>query len=104
MSSWVDLDEQIYIGNDGEYERYNIDIDTIKAMPSDWIPVSERLPEKDGYYLVCMNWDYRNIDVLMWADGWNCIRRIDGKVDRKSEIDASNIIAWMPLPPVYQGE
>ena len=67
-----------------------------------WIPVSERLPEKDGSYLVCMRWDYHNMDVLMWVDGWNCIRRIDGKVDRKSEIDRANIIAWMLLPEPYR--
>lgn len=69
-----------------------------------WIPVSERLPEKDGSYLVCMNWDYRNMDVLMWADGWNCIRLINDKVDRKSEIDGEKITAWMPLPIPYREE
>lgn len=77
----------------------------IKALQEDeWIPVSERLPEKDGSYLVCMNWDYRNMDVLMWVDGWNCIRRIDGKVDRESEIDGADILAWMPLPEPYRDE
>ena len=66
---------------------------------------SERLPEKDGRYLVCMSWDYHNMDVLIWADGWNCIRRINGKVSRKSEIDGAEIIAWMPLPePWKDGE
>lgn len=81
----------------------------IESLPSaepktGWIPVSERLPEKDGSYLVCMNWDYRNMDVLMWADGWNCIRLINDKVDRKSEIDGEKITAWMPLPIPYREE
>lgn len=81
----------------------------LRSVPSaepktGWIPVNERLPEKDGSYLVCMNWDYRNMDVLMWADGWNCIRLINDKVDRKSEIDGEKITAWMPLPIPYREE
>ena len=70
--------------------------------PTGWIPVSERLPEKDGSYLVCMSWNYHYMDVFMWADGWNCIRRINGMVDRESEIDGADIIAWMPLPKPYR--
>ena len=52
-----------------------------------WIPVSERLPEKDGYYLVSE--DDCNIEVE-WYDntGWGYC----------------GVIAWMPLPPVYQEE
>ena len=72
------------------------------GLTGKWIPVSERLPEKDGRYLVCMSWDYHNMDVLIWADGWNCIRRINGKVSRKSEIDGAEIIAWMPLPEPWE--
>ena len=68
-----------------------------------WIPCSERLPSKDGRYLVCMNWDYDNIETLNWADGWNCCREINGKVQRESEIDGADIIAWMPLPTPYKG-
>ena len=67
-----------------------------------WIPVSERLPEKDGSYLVCMSWNYHKMDVLMWADGWNCTRNINGKVNRKSEILGAYILAWMPLPEPYR--
>lgn len=67
-----------------------------------WIPVSERLPEKDGSYLVCMSWHFQKMDVLTWADGWNCTRNINGKVNRKSEILGAYIIAWMPLPEPYR--
>lgn len=67
--------------------------------------MSERLPEKDGRYLVCMSWNYHDMDVYMWADGWNCIRRINGGVDRTSEIDGTDIVAWMHLPePWKDGE
>jgi hypothetical protein len=67
-----------------------------------WIPCSERLPSKDGRYLVCMNWDYDNIEVLNWADGWNCCRDLNGKVQRESEIGGADILAWMPLPEPYE--
>ena len=68
-----------------------------------WIPCSERLPSEDGRYLVCMDWGYDNMEVLKWADGWNCFRYPDGKVSRESEIDGADIVAWMPLPTSYKG-
>lgn len=80
--------------------------DRINALPSaeaDWIPVSERLPSEDGDYLVCKSWEYHGMDVLQWVDGWNCYRGYDGKINRESEIDGANILAWMPLPKPYKG-
>lgn len=68
-----------------------------------WIPVSERLPSEDGCYLVCMTWEYNKMDVLTWADGWNCYRDYYGKIRKESEIDGANILAWMPLPDPYKG-
>lgn len=67
-----------------------------------WIPCSERLPSEDGRYLVCMDWEYDNMEVLRWADGWNCHRGYDGMISRESEIDGEDIIAWMPLPEPYR--
>lgn len=112
MSSWVDLDEQIYIGNDGEYERYNIDIDTIKAMPSDWIPVSERLPDADDCPMDCMvtrksKFVGNYVDMAVaekngtWThEDWKAIT-IDGNATCISTRDA-DIIAWIPLPEPYR--
>ena len=66
--------------------------DTISDMPTiepepHWIPVSERLPEKDGYYLVSE--DDGGIEVE-WYDntGWGYC----------------GVIAWMFLPPAYRKE
>ena len=76
-------------------------ITELSALPSadaEWIPCSERMPSEDGRYLVCMNWEYENMEVLRWADGWNCHRGYDGKISRESEIDGTDILAWMPLP------
>ena len=81
-------------------------LDVVNQVPSkqQWIPCSERLPSEDGRYLVCMNWNYCNTDVLNWANGWNCCRGCDGKINRKNEIDGTDIIAWMPLPQSWKGE
>ena len=53
-----------------------------------WIPVSERLPEKDGYYLTTTM--YKQV----YCDHWNGIYW-----DR-----TETVIAWMPLPSPYKGE
>ncbi len=83
-------------------------IDKIKSgelvikKAGEWIPVSERLPEEDGQYLITVKYkpeaDYENI----YAEHgeWN-----DGKWDmfcfgHCGEIE--DIIAWMPLPEPYK--
>ena len=60
---------------------------TIDAEPH-WIPCSERLPEKDGYYLTTTC--YRQV----YCDFWN-----EDHFDRTEAV-----IAWMPLPEPYEGE
>ena len=68
---------------DNLYER-------IKAIPSadKWIPVSERLPEEDGCYLVTTTGTNNDIiDIAHYTEGiWH---------------KASRIKAWMPLPSPY---
>ena len=57
-----------------------------------WIPVSERLPEKDGYYYVSGNgkiWSCRFVN-LMYVKGWT------------NSADNPPIEAWMPLPESYR--
>lgn len=81
-------------------------IDRFKALPSaeaNWIPCSERLPSEDGLYLIQTNYMYHgipNMDVYYWAEGWNCMRLLNGMVKREYEIDG--IVAWMPLPKPYR--
>lgn len=64
---------------------------TIKPEPQ-WIPCSERLPEKEGNYLITAQPAYnhaKDIRIAHWSSRWV------GYV--KSEI-----IAWMPLPEPYE--
>jgi hypothetical protein len=60
----------------------------IKDAEPHWIPVSERLPEKDGYYLTTTC--YRQV----YCDFWN-----EDHFDR-----TEYVIAWMPLPEPYEGD
>ena len=69
-----------------------------------WIPVSERLPEENGQYLITVKYkpeaDYENIyaEHGEWIDGqWDmfCFGHC-GEVE--------GIVAWMPLPQPYKAE
>lgn len=68
----------------------------IKALEdSRWIPVTERLPEEEGYYLVTVFDDWRHISEI-------CIEYWLGK--RQDWSTALEVIAWMPsLPKPYEG-
>lgn len=72
----------------------------IERLSTDWIPVSERLPEiKTDYeecYLVtdgrfCWMAYYTREKEWIFAECTNC----------KNKIDWTDIIAWMPLPERY---
>lgn len=61
-----------------------------------WIPCSERLPEKDTSvlgYIRCASFDYMNV---LWRDDYS-----------GDWADGDNfhheVIAWMPLPKPYEG-
>lgn len=69
-----------------------------------WIPVSERLPEENGQYLITVKYkpeaSYENIyaEHGEWTDGqWDmfCFGHC-GEVE--------DIVAWMPLPEPYKAE
>lgn len=69
-----------------------------------WIPVKERLPEKDDFVLVTVSGTYNHLTfsgALQLAsytedDGWF--------IESYPEWDDPNVIAWMPLPEPYQWE
>lgn len=76
----------------------NYFMNQIKEMPTvtpepHWIPVTERLPEEDGTYIVCLDdgsvFEYDYISTW-WEDGaW--------------EYCGKDVIAWMHLPEPYEG-
>ena len=65
-----------------------------------WIPVSKRLPEKDGYYFVTkrfMDGRIRTDIEPFWvdADWWKSELHFDG-------ISLWEVLAWQPLPEPYK--
>ncbi len=86
----------------------------IKALEQQrWIPVSERLPEEDGEYLVWYNcgddeegYMVVNFDAEMGAFGYWYDEYDDytlGFVDSEF-IECETAVAWQPLPEPYKGE
>ena len=88
----------------------------IEALPSvqpeRWIPVSERLPEKSGRYLVT-----RGLNAA--GNLWNRVYIINysdlmglksgriwwvGNVGKSDFEGINDVIAWRPLPEPYKGE
>lgn len=77
-----------------EQEAFKLAVEALSAER--WIPVTERLPEKEGQYLVSCDTDY-GVEVggfYIDEDGeryfgcdWN---------------DPEDIVAWMPLPLPYR--
>lgn len=59
--------------------------------PTGWISVSERLPIPPTFCLVTTDGSHGDvIDIALYmSDGWH---------------KASEVLAWMPLPPPYEGD
>lgn len=81
---------------------YNVDeynsrsVIAIKNLPSvqpeqRWIPVTERLPEKSGYYLATVDIGWKIVDVIYFNNGSGFLM-------------ANTVKAWKPTPEPYQGE
>ena len=65
-------------------------IDEIKS--SQWIPCSERLPEKDGYYLVTLNFEWGKEIEMGWL--------FNGEwLNPNSHVT----VAWCELPEPWEG-
>lgn len=80
---------------------YNVDeynsrsVTAIKNLPSiqpeqRWIPVTERLPEKSGYYLATVDIGWKIVDVIYFNNGSGFLM-------------ANTVKAWKPRPEPYYG-
>ena len=79
-----------------------IAIETLQEPERKWIPVSERLPEKDGYYFVTKRLIDGRIQTDIepfWtgADWWKSEFHFAG-------ISLWEVLAWQPLPECWKGE
>ena len=89
--------------------------DTIKALPSaqpGWIPVTERLPDKEGSYLCTVQGYVGKTTYLRIADfhpdiyvEYDIEEHKPGFIDYDSEYgfyEVTKVLAWMPLPTPYR--
>lgn len=92
------------------------DYKRLKEQEPKWIPVSERLPEEDGDYYVTYekgyaeDYDLPPKGIAGFEVDCECFGYWYEHFDRQtlgslgSEWEEIKVIAWMPLPPRYQGE
>jgi hypothetical protein len=109
MKLVIDISETDYniykrFGNNGSYTEKiianGVPYKQNERPKSEWIPVSERLPEENGVYLV----------TLEYVDDSEIVNEIDMAWFMYSEKDDSNngfhkaypIMAWQPLPEPYE--
>ena len=89
--------------------------EALNRLPSaqQWIPCSERLPDKEGEYLVTFNdkwhgprvrtlWYGTPFDIIIDRDKW--VFYCDQEYGFETFAPGKPIVAWMPLPKPYEGE
>ena len=90
-------------------------VKVLRGMPSaqQWIPCSERLPEKDWNYLTFAKWSNDEgfyIQIIPFdtcAGEFGICHEIFDPITLGSigvAFDAAKVIAWMPLPEPWKGE
>ena len=62
-----------------------------------WIPISERLPDKNVEVLVTTEWDCITIGEMFSINDWFIH-------EGATNADIDDIKAWMPLPKPYKAE
>lgn len=113
------LDQMYVVGNAREKYEFGIGliesyIADMKELPSAqrWIPVSERLPEVNGRYLVTRGLNacgamWNRVYLINYSDlmglkseriWWN------GNVGKSDFEHIDDVTAWMPLPKPYKEE
>lgn len=67
-------------------------IESLGVTVKQWIPVTERLPEKEGSYLVCSKTG------KVYTSHYYTEKKCSGGYIRKPAWSHPNITHWMPLP------
>ena len=82
------------------YDKLSRHMDDLAALMPRWIPVSERLPEKSGRYLVIATepwFDSTYTEIMRYLAGEN-LWFYDGRITE------AKITHWMPLPVLTKEE
>ena len=85
---------------DGTDNFYNAAAEIIrKHMDDSWIPVEERLPEEDGFYIATIDGE-----IAGQEESFVGLAEFEDDFWVDDDIDYKCIIAWRPLPEPYQAE
>jgi len=89
----------------GTYSEHRLVLDLLKQ--TEWIPVSERLPEKNTACLVAVG-KFNLTQIAMYSD---LMKIIDHRIFYQGDVGHDNfediteyVKAWMPLPEQYKVE
>ena len=113
--SAINTAQVMYVRCDENIEDYrDLMVESLKVLPSaqQWIPCSERLPEKNGRYLVtrglkACNAIWNRVYIINYSDLMGLkAEKIwwDGNVGKSDFQKIDDVLAWMPLPEPYKGE
>lgn len=86
----------------GLWRMYQAAPGSSPAIPDRWIPVSERMPEKNQSVLISVNFDSTLVEPLI------CSARYTGSTFRRGDVTVKpgdgveNATHWMPLPAAPQ--
>ena len=79
--------------------KYAIEtLPSVTPQQTRWIPVSERLPERSGDYLVTTKWKGSYSGDVYIETNMAVYKK------KQEEWDCVDVIAWMPLPEPYKAE
>ena len=79
----------------GTYGEHRLVLDLLQQ--TEWIPVSDRLPEKNVEVLATTSWDAVTIAEMYSANDWFIH-------EGTTNAETDEIVAWMPLPEPYKAE
>ena len=113
--AWDDEQKEEHISDGDGYGFYADHLIANGVTVQEWISVKDRLPEKDGYYLVFEKHTYgtytavlrfakdaRKVDKYDFHRGWkNVWYRYDSEW---GHITIDSVTHWMPLPQPPKGE
>lgn len=75
-----------------DFQRMVEEAPTVETVPAEkWIPITERLPNKSGRYLV--SYDSGYVAMALYYES----------VSKWGSTTTERIVAWMPLPEPYKG-
>ena len=97
---WISGDRDNYDTRDHAYHYLDLAVKVLtQQLNNGWIPVSEKLPEENGTYIVTQaTHSLRDCDKVLRLDTV-CVDYSNGTWRRAKHLE---VIAWQPLPEPYK--